>query len=810
METHHVLHPMALARCLLFIALPLVAPALAQQGYRLPPPEVVSIIDKAPPPDVHISPDGAWMLLVGQAALPPIAEVSRPMLRLAGIRIDPAVDARFRTRFGRGLSLRTLDGGPATKIALPAKARIGSLRWSHDSQHFAYTLEGEGGSWLFAASTREPENPVFLTGRLSTVTGGFSWMPDGVTILCRLVPQGRGAEPAPPSVPRGPNAQETRGDSSPLRTYQDLLSNPHEEALFVHYATTQLAIINADTGIIQKVGEPGIFAGATHAPSGDRLLVTQIQRPFSYLMPWTLFPQTISVRRLDGQVEYLVAEVPLGENIPIDGVRTGPRMVTWKPGEPATLMWAEALDGGDPKREAEHRDRWLTIRAPFQGEAREWVRVEHRARGLSFTQNPTLVITSEYDRDRRWIRSLLHDLNALHSAPRILDDRSVRDRYADPGRPVTQSDDSGKRVVHLDGDWIHRIGSGATPDGLLPFLDRQNLLSLEKERLWRCAPGTYEQPVKVLWEEGKANASALLTKHETPSSPPNYRRWKLSAQTAHFLTDFADPTPQLRGIHQELVTYEREDGLPLSATLYLPTNHEPGTRLPLMVWAYPIEYNDQRTAGQVSSSPWRFNRISGLSHKVLLTQGFAIMDGAKMPVVGDPETMNDTFIEQVVAAAKAAIDKAVEMGVADPERVVVGGHSYGAFMAANLLAHSDLFVTGIARSGAYNRSLTPFGFQSERRTLWESPQTYFAVSPFMHAHQINEPLLLIHGEIDSNAGTYPLQSERLFQAIKGNGGTSRLVMLPFESHGYRARESVLHVHAETIEWLRRWCGPAGN
>ena len=290
-------------------------------------------------------------------------------------------------------------------------------------------------------------------------------------------------------------------------------------------------------------------------------------------------------------------------------------------------------------------------------------------------------------------------------------------------------------------------------------------------------------------------------RHESPSSPPNYRRRANEKVTP--LTQFPDPTPQIRGITKELVTYQRADGVPLSATLYLPADYEEGTRLPLLVWAYPIEFNDARTAGQVGTSPWRFTRISGLSHLALLTQGYAILDGATMPVIGDPETMNDTFIEQIVQAAEAAIDFAVEKGVADRERVAVGGHSYGAFMTANLLAHSNLFRAGIARSGAYNRTLTPFGFQSERRTIWEAPEPYFTISPFFHADDIDEALLLVHGEIDNNSGTYPIQSERLYAAIKGNGGTARLVMLPFESHGYRARESVLHTHAETIDWFDR-------
>ncbi|MFT7485891.1 MAG: dipeptidyl aminopeptidase/acylaminoacyl peptidase, partial [Candidatus Paceibacteria bacterium] len=576
-----------------------------------------------------------------------------------------------------------------------------------------------------------------------------------------------------------------------------------DEALFDHYSTTQLALIPINGNPLRMVGDPGIYSSVHPSPSGERLLVSQVQRPYSYLMPWYSFPKEISVWDLDGKQVHRLANIPLAENIPLGGVALGMRSVKWNPHQPADLLWVEALDGGDPKREVDHRDRWMSLAAPYSAEPAVLAKTEHRARGVTFLQDEDRFITSEYDRDRRWTRSLLHDATQPQGTPRILDDRNTLDRYADPGSLVTVLDGNGHALVRVDEGQVYRTGSGASPEGMLPFLDRQDLTSLETERLWRCAPGSYESASSVL-ALGEMGEVSFITRHESPDSPPNYRVRVQGSDRFVALTDNAHPTPQLMGITKRLVTYAREDGVPLSATLYLPANYQEGTRLPLMVWAYPREFNDPKTAGQVSSSPYRFNRIGGLSHLVLLTQGYAIMDGATMPVVGDPETMNDTFVEQIVAAAQAAIDKAVDLGVADPKRVVVGGHSYGAFMTANLLAHCDLFATGVARSGAYNRTLTPFGFQSERRTFWEAPDAYFKVSPFMHAHKINEPLLMIHGEIDNNSGTFPLQSERLFQAIKGNGGTARLVMLPFESHGYRARESVLHVQAETIEWFDRF------
>jgi len=788
--------------CLLFV-LSLAAAAPAQEPYRLPPPEVVEIVDAPPAPDVRLSPDGRWMLLVESAAMPSIEDLSRPLLRLAGARIDPAANAPHRTSFDRGLVLREVanpDPEHDARVPLPEGARLVSTSWSHGSQLFALVLLTEFGSELWCASVQRPAEPLRLVDGLSTVLGspfsdGVSWTPDGLRLVCRVVPRERGDAPEPEPVPKGPLVQETASETSPLRTYQDLLESVHDEALFEHYATTELVSVDATNAEVRRLPlPPGMYTEPRYSPDGSALLVTRIERPFSRLMPWSMFPQRIVAYDAEGETLWHV-DVPLERNVPIEGVRLGPRSVQWRPGEPKTLAWVEALDGGDPRREAEYRDRWMELRLGEEREPRELLRTEHRARGLAFLQDLAQVVASEYDRDRRWTRATLFDFGPETVRVSVLEDRSVRDRYGDPGRLETQPDGQGFDVVRIDGDWVYRSGSGASPEGLLPFLDRQNVRTRETERLWRCQPGTYESAVRYL------GGGRFVTRRESPADPPNYHLVDLAAGEARALTSFTDPTPQIRGVQKKLLVYERADGVPLSGTLYVPAGVEPGTRLPLLVWAYPLEFNDAGTAGQVTTSPWTFTRPSGASHLLLLTQGYAVLDGATMPVIGDPETMNDTFVEQIVAAAQAAIDAAVAEGVADPARVAVAGHSYGAFMTANLLAHCDLFRAGIARSGAYNRTLTPFGFQAERRTLWEAPEVYFAASPFMHAHRIDEPLLLVHGEVDDNSGTFPMQSERLFQAMKGNGGTARLVVLPAESHGYRARESVLHTLAEMIEWL---------
>jgi dipeptidyl aminopeptidase/acylaminoacyl peptidase len=780
-------------------------------GYRLPPPEVVALLDAVETPRAVESPDGRWILLLEQSANPSIADISRPWIGLAGDRIDPATNAPWRESYYRGLIIREVAGRVDRRIAVPAGARIADVSWSHTSKRFAVTIATDSGLQLWIGDVEQTQIRK-MADRLNAMFGdAFSWTPDGNGILAKVVPDDRGEAPRPPAVPTGPNVQETAGTKSPVRTFQDLLQTPFDEQLFEFYGLAQLVSIELATGKTTPLGKPGLRAQVSLSPDGQHVLVSTIHRPFSYLLPAERFPRITEVWSRTGTVERVIADIPLGENIPIEGVPTGPRNIQWQATAPASVVWVEALDGGDPKRKVESRDRWMRLAAPFEAsesaaardaEPVELLRLPQRATGLLWMADQNQVLAREYDRDRRWTRLLLFRLSE-GSKSSVIEDRSVNDRYGDPGNILQRVTENGHWIVRQDGDWIYRAGAGGSPEGDRPFLDRYQVAMAKTERLWQCESGVYEQVVAMV-ASSAGTLPTIFTRRESPAEPPNLRVRDLATGTVTALTDFPDPQPQMRGVHQELVKYKRPDGVELSATLYLPKGYVPGTKLPLIVWAYPREYNDPGTAGQVSGSPSRFVRLRGASHLVLLTQGYAIMDSATMPVVGDPETMNDTFLDQIIASAKAAIDKAVEMGVADRDRVGVGGHSYGAFMTANLLAHSDLFRAGLARSGAYNRTLTPFGFQSERRTIWEAPGAYMKLSPFFFAHQIREPILFVHGEKDSNPGTFPMQSERMYQAVKGNGGTARLVMLPEENHGYRARESVLHVAAETIEWFDRY------
>jgi dipeptidyl aminopeptidase/acylaminoacyl peptidase len=771
-------------------------PTTPAAGYRRPPQAITDILDVPPTPAVSISPTRDYLLLVERLSHPPIADVAAPMLRLAGERINPQTNGPHLSPRNVGLTLQTVSDGKQRRIELPAGANIGFPEWSPDGKSLALTLTTPTGIELWIADVASASARRIADVKINAAYGdAVQWMPDSRTLLVQTIVADRGAPPVAPQMPPGPTIQESAGRAGPVRTYQDLLQSAHDENLFDYYCTSQIAAVLAD-GSLKLIGQPAIFASVRSSPDGDHLLVVRNERPYSYILPAFRFPKVVEVWNKSDQVEYTVARLPLQDRVPIDGVATGPRSYTWRPTEPSTLVWAEALDEGDPKKQVPHRDRILQLPAPFTGQPTEIAKTEHRYQGLEWGEKDGLALLHDYDRDRRWVRTFRIHADRRSEPAVLLWERSINDGYRDPGSPLARPLANGRRVHWQQGDFICLDGHGATPRGDRPFLDRFDLATRQTKRLFQCDEQSYESVVALLSDDG----SKFITRQETLDQPPNYFIRSTSGERQR-LTNFPDPMPQLRQIKKQLVTYSRHDGVSLSFTLYLPPDHKPGQALPTVVWAYPREYNDAGTAGQVSGSTNRFTAIGGISHLFLLTQGYAILDAATMPVVGDPQTANNTYIEQIVASAQAAIDKAVEMGVTDRDRVGVGGHSYGAFMTANLLAHSDLFRAGIARSGAYNRTLTPFGFQSERRTLWEAPETYLKLSPLMVAQKINEPILLIHGEADNNAGTFPIQSERLYHAIRGNGGVVRYVTLPHESHGYAARESIEHTLYEMVEWF---------
>jgi dipeptidyl aminopeptidase/acylaminoacyl peptidase len=778
--------------------------ALAQPdtGYLEPPQAIVDILDAPPILPAVVSPTGDTIAILSRPSMPALSELAQPMLRLAGYRINPRTNGPHRTAGLSRITIRRISDGTEHAFDAPRETSLGPPTFSPDGSRLLFLLTRYNGieAWTMEVSTGQAR-PLSDTSINAAWGNPCNWLDDNATVICRFKASARGAPPPAPDVPGQPNVQSHGGGAAPIRTYQNLLTNAHEEALFEYFFTTQVGTIELATGRRSAIGQPGLYAQVSASPSGEYVLTTEVERPFSWLVTARSFPKDVTIRNRSGEVVAQVARLPLADAVPIGGVPTGPRAYSWNLTEPHTLTWVEAQDGGDPKRAVAHRDRVLSQPAPFTSEPAELARTEFRFGGLTWTESGAALLT-ERDRPTRWTRTWLLSTDR---DPQLLWDRSSEDRYADGGRPLTAPRPGG-RVIRQTGNVIYLTGAGASPDGDRPFLDRLDLTTLQTERLFRSAEDAYESVVAPL----SGDATSVLTRRESRTEPPNYYVRDLANGDLTAITTVEDPAPQLSGISKQLVTYARADGVQLSGTLYLPPGHQEGQRVPLIMWAYPREFVDPTLAGQISGSEHRFTAIRGASHLLLLTQGYAVFDGPSMPVIGAGDTANDTYLEQLVANAEAAVNAVVDMGVTDRDTIGVGGHSYGAFMTANLLAHSDLFQMGIARSGAYNRSLTPFGFQNERRTFWEATDIYAAMSPFFHADKINEPILLTHGEADNNSGTFPIQSARMYMALKGHGATVRYVTLPHESHGYAARESVLHTVAEMLNWANAYLKPTGG
>ncbi len=774
--------------------------------YQVPPKEIVDIVDAPPTPSVVFNHSYDKLAMLDRARMPTIEDLASLELRIGGTRIDPLTNGRSRSRYSTGVTIKNIDGSAEVRLkGLPQKPRIGNFSWSPDDQHIAFTMITSGGIELWLSSAPEWQAKKMTDHMLNqTMLYRFLWLPDSKGIIAGIVVPERGDPPVKSPVPEGPVIQETVGSMAAVRTYQDLLENRYDEAVFEYYTTSQLMRIGLD-GEATFIGDPGMFASVSTSPDGTYILVEQIKKPFSYIVPYRRFPQTVEIWDMDGELVHRLANIPLMEEIPkgFDAVQTGPRYFSWRSDVPSTVTWVEAQDEGDPRKEVEIRDKVFFLKAPFSGEPQELITTKLRFSRITWGNENFALVAESWRKTRQRITSSF-DPASGDMTKKVIFDLSTEDRYNDPGSFITKENEYGRNVLLFTdkGKSLYLSGRGASPEGNRPFLDKYTISTGKTTRLWRSEAPYYESLEEFIDEK----KGIILTNRQSVTEPPNYFLRNLRNNKLTRITNMEHPYPQLKDVKKELVKYEREDGVQLTFELYLPAGYTPEDGpLPTLLWAYPREYKSAASAGQVRTSPYTFTYVSSTSALLFVTQGYAILNDAAFPIIGEgDEEPNDTFIEQLVANAAAAIDKAVEMGVTDRERVAVGGHSYGAFMTANLLAHSDLFAAGVARSGAYNRTLTPFGFQAEPRTYWEAPEIYYNMSPFMHADQVKTPILMIHGIADNNSGTFPIQSERFYSALKGHGATARLVMLPHESHGYSARESVLHMLWETYQWLEKY------
>lgn len=773
--------------------------------YKTPPKDITDLLLAKPTPAVSITDKGDWLVLMEKNSYPSVEELARPELKLAGLRINPNNFAPSRQTFTNALTLKNIASGKEYTISgLPAGLAAGNISWSPDEKKFAFTHTTTARVDLYVVDIATQKATKINKTALNVTLADFQWI-DNNSLLYAAIVKPAAAAPPKPLTPKGPATQENYGKASPRPTFQDMIKSPYDEELFAFYTTAQ--IIRNTNGIETKIGQPGIYQSVSPSPDKKYLLIRTLKKPFSYLVPASGFASSLTITDMAGKTVKQIADLPSLETAPSgnDNVQPTPRSYSWRNDQPASLTWCEALDSGLVKKPAEYRDAVYELAAPFTGQPTQLFKTKMRYMGTSWGDKNTALVY-EGLRGKQVMQTdryspVTGDLEALMT-------RNTTDAYGSPGSPVTAANSYNKDVlVTIDNGnkILFNNTTGSSPKGDLPFLLSYDVHTKKGDTLWRCQEGVFEYISKVV-DPAKLT---IITRRESEKQVPNYWLKNLRLRIAdRQLTSFADPYPQLAGISKQKISYKREDGVTLTGDLYLPKGYDAKRDgpLPVFIWAYPAEYNSAADAAQVRGSEHRFTMLGGGSPVFYVTQGYAVLNNAEMPIVAidSSKKPNDNFIDQLRMNAKAAIDKLATMGVGDSTRVAVGGHSYGAFMTANLLAHTNLFKAGIARSGAYNRTLTPFGFQNEDRTYWQAPELYHDMSPFSYADKIKTPLLLIHGDADNNTGTYPIQSERMFNAIKGQGGTVKYISLPYESHGYQGRENLLHVLYEQFAWLEKY------
>ncbi|TMN71026.1 glutamyl endopeptidase [Pseudoalteromonas sp. S1727] len=780
--------------------------ALAAQGYQTPSSDLAALVDAKLAPSSYLSGDGQWLALFDRKRIETLDDLAKEELKLAGIQLNPANFSRSRprTKFS-GLQLKHIATGTVIEVNNLPQGVIRSPKWSSNSEYLAFIVEQptHANLWVYNTQTKQARqlSDVALNSVLTATP--YQWLPDSTAIVANLAVNLGKPRLTNDSNSVVPVIQQSSGQKAPARTYQNLLSNPFDEQQFKFYGQGQLSYIPM-SGVASAIGQPALFKSFSISPDSTNILVASIDEPFSYQVPYSRFATTWQVWGMRGYALVELAKQPLADNIPqgYDSVRTGRRDFQWRADQGAEVIWAQAQDGGDMKTDVPHHDYLYSLRSPFKREPKLFAKVERRFAGIEWANESVALLTEWRFSDRQLRTYVIQPRNADRNRV-LFSERSYNDAYKDPGDVIYEHNDLGASVIKVvGGRYIFLRGNGASEQGNVPFLDQYDIKTNTRKRLWQSQAPYYERVRAMLDDEGER----LITIRESKTEQPNFFIRDLDDDTLTQLTTFEHPYPAFKGVTKELVRYKRDDGVELSGTLYLPPGYDKTQGpLPVLMWAYPLEYKDKAVASQVRESPYEFTYVGYWGPMPYLAKGIAVFDDPKMPIVGvEGKEPNDLFRKQLVASAQAAVDVLVEKGIADKDKIAIAGHSYGAFMVANLLAHSDLFKTGIARSGAYNRTLTPFGFQGEERDFWQAQDVYANMSPFFHAEKINEPMLMIHGQEDPNSGTFPMQSERMYAALKGLGKEARLVMLPYEAHGYRARKSLLHVLWEQEQWLDKY------
>ena len=776
--------------------------------YQKPSSEILDLVDVKAAPSVLIDESKDFMVLRYRDSYKTIAELSEVELRLGGLRINPKTNIGSRTNYYNDLKLINLketNANPKPVTGLPENPRLANFKWSPDQKMIAFTNTSQDGVEIWVLDLKKAVAAKLTEANVNANMGDvINWFEDSKSLLVKMISEDRKELiDTKNSIPTGPTISVNEGSKAQNRTYQDLLKNKNDEYNFEQLALSDLYKISLNGGKEKWLGA-AMFESITFSPDGNYVMLTTIEKPFSYLVPYSRFPFKTTIYSSKGEMVQTVLEVPLIEELPkgFMAIRTGRRDLNWRDDKSATLIYTEALDGGDPENKVDFRDEVFELKAPFNGTPKSILKTINRFYTIDWG-NDNIAIAMDYWWNTRNIKTYVFNPLDASQEPKIISDRNYQDKYNDPGNFVHKRNKFSNYVLALDGDNAFLIGDGYSEKGQYPFVDQLNLKTEKTERLYQS---TYEDKIEDIQDFDPVNKK-LLVRIESKTEYPNYYFRNIKKNELQQLTSFENPFKSIQNVHKEVLNYKREDGLELSGTLYLPVGYDANKKekMPMILWAYPKEFKDKASASQNTQNPNEFTYPYWASPIYWVTKGYVVLDDASFPIIGEGETEpNDSFCKQLVSNAKAAIDAVDSLGYIDRNKVAVGGHSYGAFMVANLLSHSDLFAAGIARSGAYNRTLTPFGFQSEERSYWDAPEVYYKMSPFMHADEMKTPLLLIHGEADNNSGTYPMQSERYFNALKGLGANVRLVIFPKESHSYRAKESILHMLWEQDQWLEKY------
>nr|WP_315485199.1 prolyl oligopeptidase family serine peptidase [uncultured Undibacterium sp.] len=782
--------------------------AMAQENlpYQKPPQSILELADVARAPAVSMDSKKQMMLLTYRSTFKTLAELNQSELRLGGLRINPITNISSTVNYVNNVKVRKVSGGEEQQVkGLPKDPLIANINWSPNEKKIAFTHTTDKGVelWVIDVATAQAKK-ISAANVNANLESPFIWFKDSDNLLVKVLPKNRAPLlDASKDLPTGAIISNTDGKAAQNRTYADLLKNRNDEINFENIATSDLYKVNINgTSSLWKKAE--MFAGESFSPDGKLIMVTSIQKPFSYVVPAGRFPIKTVVMDLTGKVIKTVNEVPLTEIIPkgFSATREGKRSMNWRADKPASLSYVVALDGGDPAKKVDFRDEVFQWDAPFDQAPKSLVKTAQRFGGIVWG-NDKLALISDNWYDTRNEKTYFFNPSNPAETPRLVFDRNSQDLYSNPGRFETKRNQYDRRVMAIEDNKAYLIGAGHTKKGQFPFIDAMNVDSLEKTRVYQS---TYTDKIENIQSIEDFAKGDVLVQIQSKTDFPNFYFRNIKDAKLTPITQFKNPYEGLKNVSKEVIKYQRKDGVQLSGTLYLPAGYDKTKKekLPLLIWAYPAEFKDKDSAGQSTHNPNAFTVPNYGSFIYWATRGYAVLDDAAFPIIGEGKTEpNDNFVPQLVDNAEAAIDAVDALGYIDRKKVAVGGHSYGAFMTANLLTYSKLFACGIARSGAYNRTLTPFGFQSEQRNYWETPEVYTKMSPFMNADKMKTPILLVHGEADNNPGTFTLQTERYFQALKGLGAPARMVILPKESHGYAARENILHLLWEQDQFLEK-------